>query len=263
MAYHITELHLYPIKSLGGIALQEAKLSETGFKYDRAWMLVDEQNKFITQRECPELTLFKTELTNEGIAVHYNGNSIEITAAMPSQQHLIKTSVFRDSVIGQLERNELNQWFSEQLNQTVRLIRTTPEHPRFVENHPESIVNFSDSNQYLILGESAMQELNEKLEVPLRINRFRGNIIFKGGQAHDEDEWGRIQIGERIFEGTKRCGRCKITTIEQETAQLGKEPLATLKGYRAFGRKVCFGYYFKLVEGLGKSIRVGDEIRVL
>ena len=40
----VSQLFIYPIKSLGGIACQSAEPTATGFKKDRRWMLADEQN---------------------------------------------------------------------------------------------------------------------------------------------------------------------------------------------------------------------------
>ena len=54
----VKELFVYPIKSLAGISIQSAKAQEMGFEYDRRWMLIDEENQFITQREHPDLSQF-------------------------------------------------------------------------------------------------------------------------------------------------------------------------------------------------------------
>ena len=49
----VSELFIYPIKSLGGISVSSAKISDRGIDFDRRWMLVDENNRFLTQREVP------------------------------------------------------------------------------------------------------------------------------------------------------------------------------------------------------------------
>ena len=38
----LTQIWIYPIKSLGGISLSSAKVMEKGLQYDRRWMLVDD-----------------------------------------------------------------------------------------------------------------------------------------------------------------------------------------------------------------------------
>ena len=60
MKYTLTEINIYPVKSLGGISLDEAEVTDRGLKYDRRWMLVDEANGFLTQRVRPQMSLIKT-----------------------------------------------------------------------------------------------------------------------------------------------------------------------------------------------------------
>ncbi len=262
MTFPISELHVYPIKSLGNIALNTAQLSETGIVYDRYWMLVDKDGRFITQRNIPRLTLFNLRFSENGIVVKHQESELEIAYDLEGSEKL-QTAVFGTEVHGLKEPNRVNQWFSEQLNKEVTLIRASKVQPRFVKNHPDTKVNFSDSSQYLFLGTESMQHLNEKLTSPITINRFRANVIFEGGLPHAEDEWRCIQIGNSTFEYVKLCGRCKVTTIDPNTAEMGKEPLRTLATYRAIGKNVCFGSYWKLVESNDNTIRLGDEIKVL
>lgn len=262
MTFPISELQLYPIKSLGKIALTTAQLSETGIAYDRYWMLVDKDGTFITQRGIPKLALFGLRFSENGIVVKHQNSELEISYDLKEKEKL-QTAVFGNEVHGLKESSRVNQWFSEQLNKEVALIRASKEQPRFVKNHPDTKVNFSDSSQYLFLGTESMQHLNEKLTSPLTINRFRANVIFEGGLPHAEDEWRRIQIGNSTFEYVKLCGRCKVTTIDPNTAEMGKEPLRTLATYRAMGKNVCFGSYWKLVESSDNELHLGDEIKVL
>ncbi len=65
----IQNLYLYPIKSLGGIAVQEALVEERGFKYDRRWMLVDPSGEFLTQRQHPKLALLQVALGKSELTV--------------------------------------------------------------------------------------------------------------------------------------------------------------------------------------------------
>jgi uncharacterized protein YcbX len=39
--FYLSELYIYPIKSLGGISLQQSEITETGLQYDRKWMLIE------------------------------------------------------------------------------------------------------------------------------------------------------------------------------------------------------------------------------
>ena len=128
-----------------------------------------------------------------------------------------------------------------------------------MRNHPDVAVNFADSNQYLVLGNSTLDYLNTQLEQALPINRFRPNIVFKGGMPHAEDTWNTITIGDSVFKTTKLCARCKVTTIDQETGAVGKEPLSTLARYRTVNQEVMFGAYLKLMESQTWQLTLGDK----
>jgi hypothetical protein len=47
----VSEIWIYPIKSCKGIKLQTSKVTKTGFKYDRQFMLIDDRNAFVSQRK--------------------------------------------------------------------------------------------------------------------------------------------------------------------------------------------------------------------
>lgn len=67
----VSELFIYPIKSLGGISVASAMVTDRGFQYDRRWMLVDGNNHFLTQREFAAMALLQVELTAGGLKVHH------------------------------------------------------------------------------------------------------------------------------------------------------------------------------------------------
>ncbi len=160
------------------------------------------------------------------------------------------------------ESDVISDWFSKRLGQEVYLVRPVQTSPRRVKNHPESKVGFSDGNQYLIIGQSSLDQLNEQLETPIDMNRFRPNIVFKGGVAHSEDNWKTIKINGATFESTKPCARCTVITIDQETGEKGKEPLKTLTKYRFRDNKIWFGQYLKFKQNETETIAVGDMILV-
>lgn len=90
------------------------------------------------------------------------------------------------------------------------------------------------------------------------MNRFRPNVVFTGGAPYEEDEWHRLSAGGNRFAAVKPCSRCAVTTIDQETGEKGKEPLATLATYRNRDGKVYFGQNLIPIDYL--VISQGDEI---
>jgi uncharacterized protein YcbX len=261
MSFKITALYTYPIKSLGGIELSTTKLTKTGLPYDRYWMLVKPDGQFITQRGFPQMARFKVAFVDNGIRVTYKGDSIEIPFEITHQtERNLLTNIWKDSVLAQKEADKINNWFSEKMSTELFLVRRAKAEKRFVGKHAPTEINFPDDGQILVVGETALTHLNEKLEQPIPMNRFRPNIVFSGGTPHVEDDWTEIQIGDSRFESTKSCARCQMTTINQETAEIGQEPLKTLATYRRWDKKIWVGRFLKLVSETGTTISTGEKI---
>jgi uncharacterized protein YcbX len=258
----ITEIYVYPIKSLKGIALNEAELTETGIKYDRFWMLVDQDGNFLSQREYAQLALFEVSIHQEHLTVRYENQQINIPKTLNTKTHKA-TVIWEEHVNGFSESDEINQWFSNILNQQVLLVRNTKHSERSTKESENTLVNFVDSQQYLIFGQSSLNHLNNQLDQPIPSNRFRPNIVFSESEPHIEDTWSEIQIGTSKFIQIKPCGRCNVTTINQDTAKAGKEPLKTLAKYRFNDNNVEFGQYLKLTESTNHLLKIGDKITVI
>src|SRR5687767_1694620 len=75
---NLSEINIYPVKSLKGISLESAIVEERGLQFDRRWMLVDENKQFITQREVPRMATVKLEVDGDGMKASRNGSSIEV-----------------------------------------------------------------------------------------------------------------------------------------------------------------------------------------
>ena len=110
----------------------------------------------------------------------------------------------------------------------------------------------------LIIGQSSLDDLNQRMKEPLPMNRFRPNIVFTGGEPYEEDGWKNFRIGQNRFVGVKPCSRCVLTTVNQDTGKKGIEPLATLSTYRMRNNKVYFGQ--NLIPLDHNEIAEGDEI---
>jgi len=258
----IKKLYVYPIKSLKGISLQQAEISETGIKYDRYWMLVDKNGDFITQREIPKLALFLVSIHAEYLTVRFENTAINIPKTLTNKE-IKACEIWEENINGYKESDEINNWFSNLLDKKVFLVRNAELPKRGIKNYADSFVNFTDSQQYLIFGQRSLNHLNEKLDQPIPADQFRPNIVFSESEAHIEDSWKEIQIGESNFIITKPCVRCIITTINQKNGIAGKEPLKTLAKYRFKDNNVEFGQYLKLISSTTNLLKIGDEITVI
>ncbi len=257
----VSEIWIYPVKSLGGIALPSAVVLSKGLEHDRRWMLIDEKGQFLTQRTHARLALFGLSLAENGFLVSYRHSSILLSYTWQGQ--VFRSKVWNDEVMVAEVSAAHNEFFSEHLGIRCRLVvfpeqNTRPVDPRYATGGEE--VSLADGYPLLIAGQASLDDLNDRLEQQVLMNRFRPNIVFTGGAPYEEDSWRSFRIGDQSFRGVKPCSRCVVVTIDQETAIKSREPLATLAGYRRDpGKKnVHFGQNVIPVS-YGGRIAVGNE----
>lgn len=261
----VSTLYIYPIKSLGGIALNTALLTDRGLQHDRRWMLIDANNRFLSQRENIQMALLRTAITEDGLKVTYtpDGSSVIIPFTPQNDTHL-DVSIWDDTCMAQLVSEEIDSWFTQKLNMPARLVympdnSLRPTDPRYTTNG--TVTSFSDAYPMLLIGQASLDDLNARMPESLPMDRFRPNIVFAGGDAYSEDTMKHISINSIDMYGVKLCARCVMTTVDQQNAKKGKEPLKTLAKYRLRNNKIYFGQ--NLVHtGIG-MLNIGDELTVL
>jgi hypothetical protein len=264
----LSEIWIYPVKSLGGIALQEAKVEPRGLRHDRRWMLVDEAGRFVSQREIPRMALLGTAVEPPHLTVFWKKNpseKIQIPLDAPaSELEKLRVQIWDDQCQAQVLSKEINDWFSENLKQNLRLVVMPETSRRWADGRyaPKGQhVSFADGFPFLLIGQASLDDLNSRLAQPLPMNRFRPNFVFTGGEPCEEDSWREFQISNVQFQCVKPCARCIIPTTDQETAARAAEPLKTLATFRKSGHKILFG---QNVVWLGEGeawVKVGDEIQ--
>ena len=256
-----------PSKSLGGVALKFARVTDRGFEHDRRWMLVDEHKRFLSQRELADMALLKVSIDSNALTVTHAISGINTTIPfIPETGEMGRFTIWDDTVDGQYVSAEADRWFSKILNTTCRLVYMPDKSERVVD--PEAkyvserkLTSFSDAYPFLMIGQSSLNDLNERLEVKLPMNRFRPNIVFTGGAPYAEDTMAVFNIGDIQFNGSKLCARCNVPGIDQETAIAAKEPTRTLAKYRRRKNNVYLGQ--NLVHSGNGFVNVGDAIEVL
>lgn len=266
-AYTIDALYIYPIKGLKGVSVSSIEALQRGAADDRRYMLVDEQGQLVSQRTHPIMCLMSCELKEDVLVVSYKEEKLSF-----SRQEYTDRLLDVELWGGHFKAYEVSQrtsdWFSQMLGTTCRLVKMVDGEDRIKNyqsintNHKGSTkLSFADGYPYLVLGTASMQELNSRLEEELPVNRFRPNIVINTGRAHEEDEWEQIMVNEVLIEIVKPCARCVVITIDQATAEKGKEPLKTLAAYRKEGKSIMFGANAVLLNP-GK-IKVGDPVQLV
>lgn len=265
-------LHIYPIKSCAGIAVQQGLLIETGLELDRAWMLVDEQGNFLSQRVLPRMALVETTLRSDDLRLRAPG-MLALHLALDRVEAATRVSVWGDLVdafdMGPLAA----QWFSDFLGRKVRLVRFDPEQQRRCDPHwtgdDKALCAFADAFSLLVTSTASLAELNRRLgaagAAPVEMRRFRPNIVLDGIDAHDEDHIDTLHIatdgGPVVLKFVKPCVRCSIPDVDPDSAETGHAVADTLASYRADARMdggITFGMNAIVLEGVDRVLRVGQ-----
>ena len=266
----LSEINVYPIKSLRGVSKQSANVYRTGFQYDRSWMLVDEDHKFITQRQYSKLALVDVDITEKQISLHAPGQA-GLIVPNTARQNIIDVKIWSDQCKASVATDAVNEWFSKYLSKRCLLVTMAENYQRAVNpdyrSSSNDIVSFADGYPFLLITEASLAELNKRMQeegspaVPMK--RFRPNLVVKGTDAHDEDRWKKIKIGDCVFDIVKPCSRCIIPTINTDTGDKAKEPMKTLLTYRKKDSKVYFGQNLIPVYQPGLVLSVGDVVEVI
>lgn len=266
----LSEINIYPIKSLKGISLQKAKIERRGLEFDRRWMLIDEKNNGFTQREFPKMATLGVKILENALQISSGAEKLLVPFEIENKK-AEKVTIWQSKCLAEIYEKSINDWFSERL-QTKCKLALMPEETHRKVNYLYAVqkddhVSFADGYPFLLIGSGSLDDLNSRLETPLPMNRFRPNLVVSGAESFAEDSWKRIKIGENIFHIVKPSERCVITTIEQATGEKqGVEPLKTLASFRipkrSLKKKILFGQNL-IAENAGEFLRVGDEIEIL
>jgi uncharacterized protein len=265
----VTALHVYPVKSARGLAVDDAEVGDRGFEGDRRFMVVDARGRFLTQRKLPRMALLEVALEDGGARLRLSaegaGGFTVPSRPERGQLHTVTRTVevWRDRVLALALGPEPAAWLSRFLGVPCALVYMPEATQRRVDPDyaPEDArVGFADGFPFLLASTDSLAELARRgADVPM--SRFRPNLVVSGAAPFAEDTWKTVRIGEVTFEVCKPCSRCAITTTDQLTGVVGQEPLATLRTFRRAGREVRFGQ--NLVHRGRGHVRVGDGVTTL
>lgn len=263
------------MKGCRGIALARARVAERGLRAergtasvgDREWMVVDADDTFVTQRTLPRLALIQPHLGDEVLVLEAPGVVPLAIPLRPRTHPTREVRVWESRVAAHDEGDEAARWLSAFLRAEVRLVRFDPAARRecssLYAGSSGAHTAFADGYPVLAIGEGSLADLNARLSTrgtgALPMNRFRPNLVLAGLEPYDEDHVATVAADGVTLRLVKPCTRCKVTTTDQETAEVGTEPLPTLSGYRNnpdLGG-VTFGMNAIIVAGVGRELTAG------
>ena len=241
----LTQINIFPVKSLDGYSPAEAIVERRGLQYDRRWMITDTKGQFLTQRTEGKMALLRATIEDNTLIIREKENTENaISIPTDSEESHLPVTIWDDTVLGAKVSTTADEYLSDFLKKKVHLVKMPASTERRVDekyNLGQDMVSFADGYPFLIIGEASMQALNERMTKALSIRRFRANFIFSGGKPFEEDDFKHFRIGAVDFVGVKPCARCVLTTRDPDSGTKGKEPLRTLQTFRQSGNKILFG----------------------
>lgn len=260
---NVHSLWIYPVKSLAGIEVKEIALDDFGPAGDRRWMIIDEDRHFVTQRSHPELARIRTTLADGDVRVDIPGQGV--FTLRPTSESL-RALVWRDWAQAFAGDAEANEAISRYCGKPLRFVYMPDESFRRVDTarvQDLRRVSFADGFPLLITSMASLDELNERLDSPVEMRRFRPNIVVDGATPWAEDQWRELAVGTSVFSLVKPCSRCVMTTVDPDAGvkDPSTQPLKTLARYRRTEDGVIFG--MNAIHESAGHVRVGDPVKII
>jgi uncharacterized protein YcbX len=260
---HVSAIFYYPLKSARGISLEHARLDDRGIRGDRRWMLVDPDGRAVSQREAARLSLVQPGFTAEGMVVEAPGME-QVVIPRRSDGEGRRVTLWDDLCTASDMGDGPADWFSTYLGRAVRMVFMPADSRRRIDPAWDSrgrITSFTDGFPLLFTNQSSLDDLNSRLSEPVPMNRFRPSVVISGAGPWAEDWWSMVRISGVEYDVGKPCERCVMTTIDQDTAESGHEPLRTLATFRRVDGKTRFGR--NVMHRDAGALRVGDRVDII
>nr|CAB3263892.1 molybdenum cofactor sulfurase-like [Phallusia mammillata] len=259
----LEKITLYPVKSCQGLDVDEWQISDTGLKYDRNWMVVNEYGVCLTLKRHTKLTQIypHIDLKRSKLVLRAKGHgSIEVPldCSRSDSDHVTAdfchTKVCGDRIVGLDCGPVASQWLTQVLGENASLVRKLPDARRQSKRKNgvaqsngahEHHLALTNEAQYLLLSRGSLQRIitamarsdapekdEKRMDTDSIAARFRSNFIITGAGAFAEEAWKSISIktseGRVTFQCVGLCNRCSMVCIDQATGQRSIEPLRTL-----------------------------------
>ncbi len=230
----LESLWTYPVKSCAGVQQKNIEITTGGIRWDRNWMIVDEKGQFLSQRQLPKMALIQTALTDSALILRIDQYAFEV----PFLKKLTatrKVTVWKNEVEAFIEDPLIDRQLSGFLGRPVQLVRS-------LKSQRDHQIHFADSRPIQLANLDSLSAFNKSLSEPIKIERFRANIVVSGLGAFGEDHLTDFKIGAVELTYSKPCIRCSIINVDPETGiRNNSEPLERLQQIHALDGKPAFG----------------------
>ena len=239
MQTFIRELWIYPVKSLGGVRVEQAAITSAGsLALDREWLVVDAENRMVWQGDIPRMTLVRVALDDATLTLSMDGMEPLVRARDHGGEPRTLT-MYKRMFTGTDAGADAARWLSQALGQPLRLVRIGDAAHRWDGLNPVHVV--SDAS-ILALNEA----LVERGHGDVVARRFRPNVILGPSAAFAEEQNAVLDFGDARLRLREPCVRCELPNIDLTDASRRKQPLKLLGKWseaRPTARAASFGTY--------------------
>jgi uncharacterized protein YcbX len=254
----LSQILVYPIKSLDGVAVEEAHMTAGGILgFDRVYAMVDEAGAYVNGKRTPRVQLLRTmfDSTFEEVCLWPTGESVRHHFSL-------------------IDTGPLNRWLSDFFGFFVKLVSET------TSGFPDDRTAFGPTVTSVASLETVTQWFPE-MDLESARRRFRSNLEISDVPPFWEDhlfgapgELKPFQIGDVHFLGHNPCQRCVVPTRDPDRSH----PIANFqKSFMDLRRKNLpswsnaerFNHYYRfaintsvLPSEAGKPLRIGDQVMV-
>lgn len=259
----VSALYIYPVKSLPGFSVPEARCGPRGLAYDRRFMLVDEAGYFITQRERPELSLLSVRVAKGKlrIAGPHRPTPLVVPLEPKGEGAAMQVQVWSDFLDARVVDD--GGFFSDFLGKKTLLVYMPDSVWRRADQRYSGEGNFNsfaDGFPILVLSDASISEVSRRVGTEMPVTRYRPNLVVGGLAPFEEDEPAEFRIGRVRLKGVHPCARCAIVDIDPQTGKPDRKVLKVLATFRKRDNGVYLGQN-ALVASTGR-LRVGAEVCV-
>lgn len=266
---NVGSLRIYPVKSTGGLQVEEAIVERAGLAGDRRWAVVDTGGNYLTARTHPLLlSVTATPDRRGGLCLTAAGHDPLAVPAPVDGPHIgVRFSGLNHAIDA---GDAAAAWFGDHLGEAVRLVWQDDPHRRPVDpDHgglPGDPLSLADAGPLLLTTTASLARLGEWLvesgsTITMLAERLRPNVVVDGDlEPFTEDGWSRLRIAGVDFRFADHCDRCVLTTVDPAALERGPEPIRTLSRHRRSGGKTWFGIW--IVPLSSGRIKVGDTLEI-
>jgi len=260
---HVEALFVHPVKAARAVAVDRAELCTTGFRHDRAFMIVDENGAFLTQRELPILARLDAVIAGGVLRLRGDdGRSVDVL--LSAEGSAVSVEIWGESIAATDCGASVAGLLTNFAGTTARLVRMRDGFARGVDPlyaATGDTVSFADGFPLLVTTSASVAAARDAIGEMVDVRRFRPNIVVSGAASFAEDDWQRISIGETVIDLVKPCSRCNVLDVDPDQGRRTDHVLKALGRIRTIGKKVLFGQN-GIPRVLG-TISVGDAVEVV